>query len=82
MKPRIYYDSETVCYRATAPNGFCFEESLHELVEPCCPMGSRPSVRDKQESRAAIVKRVAEYGELEKCTVDNCDWCGPKAGAV
>jgi hypothetical protein len=75
LKPRIWFDSDTNAYRATAPTGYRFEESLHELVEPCGITWARPSAADKRETKKAIEARVAASGPLEKCDDDHCGWC-------
>lgn len=74
-KPKVWYDAETECYRATAPDGYRFEDSLHELVEPCIIIGYTPTRGDKAEAKHRIKIRLKEYKSLEICDDANCDWC-------
>jgi len=65
--------------RVTAPDGFCFEPGLHELVE--CILELHPSCypatwrkRALQEAIDRMYNRLEEE-TLEPCTDPNCDWC-------
>lgn len=61
---------DEACYRASAPSGFCWEHGLHELVANHGRMDMT-----KPEAREELFQRVEVYGQIEKCTAPNCEWC-------
>ena len=77
----VFEDEGSNCYRADAPEGFCFEPDLHGLVAPYSILSDdNPPTEWKRESREDLLERLNEYlqgGGLEECAMEGCEYCHP-----
>ena len=74
MKPTIKWDGECNEWTATAPDGYRFEEGLHEIIEAASAC-SGPIPREwKRQAKRDLDERIAEM-PLEPCTDPDCEWC-------
>jgi hypothetical protein len=63
------FEEDDICYRATAPHGFCWEPGLHELVANFGRMDMT-----KAQARQDLIERVKMFSPLP-CIDPDCDWC-------
>lgn len=71
-KIKITHDRASCCYDVTAPDGWCLEPGLHEVV--CDYAADWPG--DCAEARK-MAKASAEWyqSRMEPCTDPGCEWC-------
>lgn len=68
-------DEMSQCYRATCPEGYCFEEGLHEVIAVFGD-GIIGNGWSKAEARADLLDRLREdVPTIEICRTVPCDWC-------